>query len=150
MGIKSIAAGTGGHVLALQEIGTVWVWGQTCCGAAGNGLDADSPSDPEFMHLVSTQVRSLSQVVAISAGENHHMALGADGTVWTWWGLGDAGQNGTGLRHPESFASLEDKRREGSYRASPGKMRFFGLRPQNDIWCHPERSEGSDPRKSTQ
>jgi alpha-tubulin suppressor-like RCC1 family protein len=90
---KISASNSGG--LALRDDGTVWVWGSTCCGAAGNGTQPNGPLDPENYHLIPTLVHNLVQVVAIAAGDNHHMALRADGTVWTW-GIGDLGENGTG------------------------------------------------------
>jgi len=91
--VKISASGWGG--LALKSDGTVWVWGWTCCGAAGNGTEPAGHGDPDSYRLVPTQVPGLDQVVAVAAGLNHHMALRADGTVWTW-GYGESGQNGTG------------------------------------------------------
>ena len=93
--VISIAAGTNGFSsLALRADGTVWVWGWTCCRAAGDGINV-GPNDPGYNHLVPAQVHNLDQVVGISAGSNHNMALRADGTVWTW-GKGGLGENGTG------------------------------------------------------
>jgi alpha-tubulin suppressor-like RCC1 family protein len=82
--------------IALKSDGTVWVWGQTCCGAAGNGRDTQGPGDPAIFRLVPTQIQNLDQVIAVTAGDNHFMALRADATVWTW-GIGDNGENGTGV-----------------------------------------------------
>ncbi len=81
--------------LALKADGTVWVWGANCCGEAGDGKQALNTGDAEAYRLIPTQVHDLDQVVAVSAGDNHHLALRADGTVWSW-GLGKLGENGTG------------------------------------------------------
>ena len=85
--------------LALKSDGTVWVWG---FGGAGDGIASTStnPGDPAQYRLVPTQVRNLDQVIAIAAGPAHHMALRADGSVWTW-GDGSLGQNGTGSLNGE-------------------------------------------------
>ena len=93
--ITNISASSGSS-LALRVDGTVWVWGFTAAGAAGNGLQPSNDADPEMYHLIPTQVRNLDQVMSVTAGGVHHMALRADGTVWTW-GMGILGENGTGL-----------------------------------------------------
>ena len=70
--IIAIAAGDS-SALALRDDGTVWIWGWTA-GAAGDGLNA-GPNDPGYNHLVPVQVHVLDQVVAISAGQTHYLAL---------------------------------------------------------------------------
>ncbi len=90
--IVKISANNGGG-LALQANGTVWVWGKTCCGSAGDGKETTNEADSR--RLEPTQVHDLVQVVAIASGDQHHLALRADGTVWSW-GIGDMGENGTG------------------------------------------------------
>jgi alpha-tubulin suppressor-like RCC1 family protein len=92
--ITKITVGGGQSAFALRADGTVWMWGSAALGSAGDGVLA-SPGDPEFNHLVPTQVHVLDQVWAISAGFDHHLALRSDGTVWTW-GAGVLGANGTG------------------------------------------------------
>ena len=96
-GLTNVAKVSAGPTssLALGIDGTVWVWGWTCCGAAGNGYVPSIETDPEMYHVVPTRVPNLDQIIAISAGNNHHMALRADGTVWVW-GVGAGGQNGAG------------------------------------------------------
>jgi alpha-tubulin suppressor-like RCC1 family protein len=88
------SSGTGS--LALRSDGTVWVWGLTYGSALGNGVSNTSilPGDPGWNQLIPSRVL-LDQAVAISAGSVHHMALRADGTVWTW-GYASNGENGTG------------------------------------------------------
>ena len=65
---------------ALKEDGTVWTW---------TALD-------------NTEVMpELTDVVAIAAGWDHHLALKSDGTVWAW-GSNTCGQTGSSI--PTSWA----------------------------------------------
>jgi alpha-tubulin suppressor-like RCC1 family protein len=79
--IVAIAAG-GEHSLALQDDGTIWIWGLNNQGQLGNGTmlsneDINYETNP-------IKVNSNETFIAIAAGENHSMALSADGTVWAW------------------------------------------------------------------
>ncbi len=83
--VISVAAGMS-HSLALRADGTVWAWGLNTDGQLGIG-----PASPTtctipnefnaFCALVPQQVPGLANVVAISAGWRHSLALGSDGTV---------------------------------------------------------------------
>jgi alpha-tubulin suppressor-like RCC1 family protein len=55
---------------------------------------------------VAEQVTGLSGVIAISAGQNHTLALKSDGTVWAW-GENDHGQLGnSALEEADSFSNV--------------------------------------------
>ena len=88
--IIQISAGSN-YVMALKKDGTVFTWGQNIYGQLGNGSSVNS--------MLPVQVKStdgnsfLTDVVQISAGYVHSMALKKDGTVWTW-GRNDGGQLG--------------------------------------------------------
>ena len=88
--VVTLAAG-GSHSLALDSNGTVWSWGNNGNGQLGNGSFTPAATD------VPGQIAALSgkQIVAIAAGASHSIALGSDGTVWTW-GNGMDGQLGNG------------------------------------------------------
>lgn len=74
------------HSLALAADGTVWAWGSNGSGQLGNGTGLGS--------IYPVQVSTLGAgVTAISAGENHSLALKNDGTVRAW-GLNSGGQLG--------------------------------------------------------
>jgi len=89
--IDAIAAG-GQHSMALREDGTIWIWGLNNQGQLGNGTMLTD----EVIHYETTpiKVESNQPFIGISAGENHSMALSADGTVWVW-GDNSKGQLGT-------------------------------------------------------
>ncbi len=75
-GFSAVASGHY-HVLALKNDGTVWAWGSNSDGQLGTGTNLNVNAQP-------AQVTTLSDVVAISAGGYHSLALKSDGTVWAW------------------------------------------------------------------
>lgn len=94
-GLTNIVAIAGGlyHSLAIRNDGTVWAWGSNGIGQLGNGTTTSSS--------VPVQVKGpggvgfLTNIVAVSAGFNHSLALRSDGTVWAW-GVNAYGQLGNG------------------------------------------------------
>ncbi|MTV26604.1 hypothetical protein FTX61_14445 [Nitriliruptoraceae bacterium ZYF776] len=83
-----VAAGAD-HTLALLADGTVRTWGTNGQGQLGNGSTTNSAT-PQLVPFV-TDVKML----AASATGNHSLALGHDGTLWSW-GRNAEGQVGTG------------------------------------------------------
>jgi alpha-tubulin suppressor-like RCC1 family protein len=88
-GVRAISA-AGRHELALRANGTVLAWGDDTFGQLGNGI-VSSNGDSE----VPVAVPGLSTVTAVAAGEEHSLALLANGTVLAW-GDNREGQLGTG------------------------------------------------------
>ena len=88
-GVRAISA-AGRHELALLANGTVLAWGDDTFGQLGNGV-VSSNADSE----VPVAVPGLSTVTAVAAGEEHSLALLANGTVLAW-GDNHEGQLGTG------------------------------------------------------
>ena len=84
--------------IALDEAGNVWSWGDNSDGELGRGASTDicgsSATEPDCI-LAIGQVQNLTDVVAISAGYSHTLALKNDGTVWAFGTNGD-GELGTG------------------------------------------------------
>jgi alpha-tubulin suppressor-like RCC1 family protein len=74
--VRTIVAGNDFN-LAIKEDGTVWGWGGNGYGQLGMGKRSDVVANP-------VQVSGLDQVVSVSAGFVHAMALRKDGTVWSW------------------------------------------------------------------
>ena len=80
-----------GHTLALSRDGTVWAWGDGRNGRLGIGdlpIIRFKTHDPSAMSFQPFPMRvpGLSNVVAISAGGNHSMALLRDGSIRAWGG----------------------------------------------------------------
>lgn len=77
--VKSVSVGLD-YTLALKNDGTVWAFGENFYGQLANpdNLGTHSPN------ITPTRVRELTNVVQISAGSWHAVALKTDGTVWSW------------------------------------------------------------------
>jgi alpha-tubulin suppressor-like RCC1 family protein len=90
--------------LARTSSGTVYSWGNPSAGELGRPTSNGSNSIPG-------QIPGLDNVVQISAGNNHSLALLSDGTVMTW-GSPNSGDLGTGgttqLSTPEPIPGLTD------------------------------------------
>ncbi len=84
----AIAAGLA-HSVAVLDDGTVYVWGVNVLGELGNGLRAPVAS------ATPTQVAGITNAIAVAAGNDHTLALLADGTVVAW-GSNTSGQLGNG------------------------------------------------------
>ncbi|MEX2236408.1 MAG: RCC1 repeat-containing protein [Dehalococcoidia bacterium] len=78
--------------------GMACAWGFDSTGQLGNGLDGDQN--------VPDQVDGLGNVVALSAGGSHSLALLADGTLRAWGadGSGQLGDGGTNTDQPTPVA----------------------------------------------
>lgn len=112
-GIKSVSAGER-HSLALDSTGRVWSWGRnSIIGQLGIGVATDT-GDPncEYCEVLPLQVHGinnvgfLENVVEISTGNLHSMALLQDGTVCSW-GWNGFGQLGIGFSSLSSLHPLQ-------------------------------------------
>ncbi len=63
--------------VALHKDGTVWTWGAYLNSVLGDGVTTSN-------RLVPARVPGLTNVIAISRGAFHVLALKSDGTVWGW------------------------------------------------------------------
>jgi alpha-tubulin suppressor-like RCC1 family protein len=93
-GVTQVSAGFY-HSVARKNDGTVWTWGLDYLGRLGTGPDVPDGLTP-------APITTLSNIVSISAGGGHTLALRADGTVWAW-GENAYGQLGDGTNTPRYF-----------------------------------------------
>lgn len=99
---RIIAISTGSsHQLALRHDGTVWVWGGNLYGQFGNGTfieDDDIVNGCPHSLVLPTQIQGLNDVIAVSAGTQHSLALKSDGTIWAC-GRNIDGELGDGTKY---------------------------------------------------
>ena len=76
------------HTAALKSDGSLWTWGWGKDGRLGDGR-------VELDYHISTPVKVMDGVAAVSCGDNYTAAIKTDGTLWTWGGNA-SGQLGTG------------------------------------------------------
>jgi len=87
--------------MALLSDGSVWTWGSDVSGKLGDNQVSPSYDVTNNDSFMPIRVHGpgnfgyLTNIVAISAGEGHNLALKIDGTVWTW-GWNGVGQLGNG------------------------------------------------------
>jgi len=95
--IIAISAGAN-FSLALKNDGTVWAWGDNWSGQLGDGTNQNSSTIPAMVSALT----GLNGVIAISAGDNHSIAIRNDHSVWAW-GANSSGQLGNGTFTDASF-----------------------------------------------
>ena len=93
-GVASVVTGRIGsaseaYVLALKSDGTVWGWGNNNFGVLGDGttgstVSCGSSGNIPYLQLYPVQALGLTNIVALSTGEAHSIAVKSDGTVWAW------------------------------------------------------------------
>lgn len=86
-GVETASAGYG-HVLALKKDGTVWSFGCNTFGQLGNREAVNKKPN-----AIPQKIDELKDIIEVSAGYRHSLALQKDGTVWGW-GLNSHGQLG--------------------------------------------------------
>lgn len=69
------------HMTALRKDGTVWTWGQNGFGQLGNGKTDHTPYPQQ---VVMQDGSPLTDIISISSGAWHTLALKQDGTVYGW------------------------------------------------------------------
>ena len=116
---------------AINSAGELWVWGSGTYGRLGLG-DTTSRSSP-------TQVGSLTDWAAVSAGGNSFMlAVKTDGTLWSW-GLNGSGQlghgNTTNISSPVQVGSLTDwSSAEGALCTELSSV-SFAIKTDGTLWA---------------
>ncbi len=130
MGISDVVAISAGiyYSLALKRNGTVWAWGSNVNKALGeNSEDRNNPTPRQLI--------GLSNIVNISAGESHSLALRRDGTVWSW-GSNRSGNLGNGSELEFSASPVQVTGLSDIIAISEGKDNFsYALKREGTVWA---------------
>jgi alpha-tubulin suppressor-like RCC1 family protein len=123
--VKQISAGWN-FALAVKSDGTVWAWGANDYGQLGTDNAAGS--------LVPFRVKAIGRnVIQVAAGNDHSVALKADGSVWAW-GLNDRGQLGSG-NTAAFFTPVKVSGLNGRFTAIVAGYDFsLALRSDGTVW----------------
>ncbi|MEJ7616749.1 MAG: carboxypeptidase regulatory-like domain-containing protein, partial [Pyrinomonadaceae bacterium] len=125
--VQAISAGEG-HSLALKNDGTVWAWGRNSSGQLGGGSTTISGRS------TPAQVSGLSDVQAISAGEDHSLALKNDGTVWAW-GRNASRQLGDGSDEAARSTPVQVSGLSVVQAISAGGEHSLALKSDGTVWA---------------
>jgi len=82
-GVKAIAAGKSGFVLAIKNDGTVWTWGANGQNQLGDGTTEDRPNPAQLLSLGADNA-------AVAAGDYQGVVLKNDGGVYFWGRISNA------------------------------------------------------------
>ena len=117
-----VAVSTGEtHTMAIRTDGSLWAWGSNRSGQIGDGTVTRTTQEwsEDFQHWITvysednnrySPVQIMENVIAVSVGEAHTMAITSDGTLWGW-GDNRSGQIGDGTRTVITREWNEDNRR---------------------------------------
>jgi alpha-tubulin suppressor-like RCC1 family protein/subtilisin family serine protease len=124
-GVTAVSAG-GLHTLALKSDGTVWGWGNNQSGQMG------FQGQFTFSQTIPVQIPNLSSIVAISAGQNHSLALKTDGTVWAW-GANNWGQIGNGT-NSQVYTPVQVSGLTNVKAIDAGREKSIALKNDGSVW----------------
>lgn len=134
LNLDAIAAVSAGfqHVLALRADGTAWAWGADWGGALGDGGTSIHSAVPVQVVDYAT-LTPLANLVAVSAGDDHSLALRADGTLWGW-GNNLHGQTGTGFFLHDTHAAWPVPGIDDVVAISAGMAYNLALKADGTVW----------------
>jgi alpha-tubulin suppressor-like RCC1 family protein len=84
--ISAIACGNS-HVIALSEIGQVWVWGRGSYGQLGDGCQAKYSSQPKLIQMFinsSHDWKKIPIIKLIRSGAEHCVAVSQTNELYAW------------------------------------------------------------------
>lgn len=127
-----VSAG-GDHAVGLRANRSLWVWGSDYYGELGLGQYT-------MTQYIPVQLGTETDWVEIDAGNQHNLAVKADGTLWAW-GYNYNGQLGTGATAtcyvPTRIGTLT-----GWAKVSAGESHSLGIREDGSLWAWGRNTAG--------
>ena len=133
--VKSVAAGYD-HTVVLTTDGKVYSWGNNSNGQLGDGSTTGRTTPAQVAGT------NISNIKAIAAGYKYTIALGSDGTIWTW-GYNNKGQLGNNMQ-TDSYTPQQVAALSGSLMASIAAGYDHALSARNDgtVWTWGNNDNG--------
>lgn len=126
LNIKVVAAG-GYHTVALDNDGKVWSWGS-------NSFDQLGHSPFTTLNENPTVVAGLPKIIAITAGDNHTLAVDESGQVWAW-GRNKYGQIGQDhVTYPNSIIPQRVLGMTDIVAVAAGMEHSIALKRDGSVW----------------
>ena len=138
--VKAVAAGSGHSLIADEQFGNVWAWGQNTFGQAGTG-NTSSPV------LSPTPVNGVFAVATLVSGHNSSHVIMSGGLALAW-GHNVSGQLGNGTTAnsatPVNVVGLAD-----AHSLAVGAQHALALRPGCPVWAWGHNAQGQMGTGST-
>ncbi len=134
---KMVTAGYD-HGLALRVDRSVWAWGSNSYGQFGY-----SPTDSELQKRKAVRVLGISDIIQVSAGYGHNIALKKDGTV-VGWGNNDYGQLGVNINEKSYsiYSKLAIRDFVDVAAVIAGNNHSFAIKNDGTLWAWGDNSLG--------
>jgi alpha-tubulin suppressor-like RCC1 family protein len=91
------------HTMVVTDDGDLWAWGRNEEGQLGNGTftawdneEGEIPPSNWVPQAISEPIQIMDNVISVSAGSRHTLAIREDGSLWSW-GNNEYGQLGNGI-----------------------------------------------------
>ncbi|MCL2680759.1 MAG: hypothetical protein FWF11_04765, partial [Coriobacteriia bacterium] len=114
------------HSLALRSDGTLWAWGTNSNGATGLGTETGN-------QLTPAQVGTATNWTAVSAGNQYSLAIGSDGTLWSW-GSNAQGRTGLGTIASIQLTPVQVGTATNWAQVSAGWQHSLAVRSDGTLW----------------
>lgn len=132
-GVIAVSAG-GDHSLILKGDGTVWSFGTDENGQLGNDEDLVRQKAPVW-------VSELEDILRISTGGRHSLALKSDGTVWSF-GDDNRGQLGNDVELSQKATPVQVSGLTGVVDVAAGANHSLALTSNGTVWSFGADNEG--------
>jgi alpha-tubulin suppressor-like RCC1 family protein len=119
------------HSLAIGSDGYIWVWGNNDSGQLGTG-NAVNKTIPTYKDKNNKII--LNDIVMVSAGFQHSLALQSNGIVWAW-GSNEFGQLGDGSTTNSNVPVIVSELPPDIVAISAGYFHSLALTSDGDIWA---------------